>query len=57
VVEINERRGYIDKSGSLIIQPQFDYAQDFNNGLALVKIKNKIGYIDSSGNFVWEPTK
>jgi hypothetical protein len=30
----NGKWGYIDRSGSLIIQPQFDEAWDFSEGLA-----------------------
>jgi hypothetical protein len=44
--------GYIDKSGTEIIRPQYNYAQDFSEGLAAVKINDKFGYIDNTGNIV-----
>ena len=49
--------GYIDKSGKLIIQPQYDRAGMFDNGLARVTIGNKEGYINTSGNYVWPLTE
>ena len=36
VVE-NEKWGYIDSSGKVVIKPQFDYAREFSEGLALVQ--------------------
>lgn len=47
--------GYIDKSGNCIIEPQFDGAADFHDGLAAVKIDWMRGYIDRDGKFVIEP--
>ena len=31
--------GYIDKAGTMVIEPQFDRAGSFSEGLAAVKIK------------------
>ncbi|WP_097026701.1 WG repeat-containing protein [Clostridium peptidivorans] len=48
--------GYIDNKGDIIIKPQYDYAQDFqDNGLAVVEINGKSGVINESNNFVIEP--
>jgi len=44
--------GYADKDGQIVIPKQFDYASDFNSGLALVKLQQQFGYIDHSGKFV-----
>ena len=48
--------GYIDKTGRVIIKPQFRYAHDFSEGLAMVgpRQSNKWGYIDKTGSFVIE---
>jgi hypothetical protein len=54
-VEQNNKWGYIDKTGRLIIPFKFEAAQDFSEGLAAVKIKEKTGYIDETGNFVIPP--
>lgn len=44
--------GYIDKTGKFVIEPIFDIAFSFNEGLAPVYLKQKNGYIDKSGTFV-----
>lgn len=48
----NGKWGYIDKSGNIIIKPQFDHASHFSEGLAVIKINNKSGYIDITGKVV-----
>lgn len=44
--------GYINTSGDLIIQYQFDEANDFENGVARVKENGKYGYINTFGEYV-----
>src|SRR5713101_1957485 len=44
--------GYQDKSGTYVIPPQFDRAEHFSEGLAVVQLKHKFGYIDSTGRLV-----
>lgn len=46
--------GYIDKTGSIIIEANFDEAGIFYNGLALVKKKGLWGYIDTHGKITIE---
>lgn len=48
--------GYIDKTGKVVIEPQFDRAAGFSEGLAFVWIGNKGGWIDKTGNIIysWE---
>jgi WG containing repeat len=36
VVSVGGKRGFIDESGKLVINPQWDAAYPFNEGLALV---------------------
>ena len=55
-VEIRGKKDYLDRSGEIVIKPQFDEARHFSNGLAAVRIGNKSGYIDRAGKYVWEPT-
>ncbi|HAA30778.1 MAG TPA: hypothetical protein DCE56_27645, partial [Cyanobacteria bacterium UBA8553] len=45
-----------DRTGKIVIQPQFDEPARFSKGLALVKIGNKFGYIDKTGKYVWNPS-
>ncbi len=49
--------GYIDKTGKVVIKPQFDgdSARDFYEDLAAVKIGGKWGYIDKTGKVVIKP--
>lgn len=41
------RWGYIDRSGALVIAPQFVAAADFSEGLAAVRSCNKVRFIDA----------
>jgi hypothetical protein len=58
-VSIGGKWGYIDKTGAIKIQPQFDGAGDFSDGLAGVMAVEggvqKYGYIDTSGTLVIKP--
>ena len=45
--------GYVDTAGKFVIQPRFNYAKSFSEGLAAANIgEGKWGYIDHSGKFV-----
>jgi len=54
-VTVDGKQGYIDRSGRLVIEPRFDYADTFSYGLASVIEGRRWGYIDYSGNYVVEP--
>lgn len=41
--------GYMDKSGNIAIKPQYSYAWEFSEGLALVQQDKGENYIDKSG--------
>jgi hypothetical protein len=53
-----EKRGYIDKTGKIIVEPQFTSASPFSEGLAYVEGADGAGfawaYIDATGAFVWK---
>lgn len=53
--KFSDKWGYIDKRGAVIISPQFDGADFFQEGLAIVQINGKLGYIDALGAFVIQP--
>ncbi|WP_310484382.1 WG repeat-containing protein [Chamaesiphon sp. VAR_48_metabat_403] len=48
----NDRFGYIDSTGKIIIPAQFDRAENFSEGLATVEVGGKFGCIDKTGKLV-----
>ena len=44
--------GFINYSGKMVINPLFDYANGYKEGLAAVEKDHKYGYIDKKGNVV-----
>jgi|GEM_PF-3782075 hypothetical protein len=46
----SQHHGFIDRSGTLVIQPAWDYCKDFSEGLAAFKKGGKWGFIDQDGN-------
>ncbi len=55
-VRHNGLYGYIDSSDRIVIEPQFDYAEDFFENRAVVRtIEGKMGVIDRNCHFVIEP--
>jgi hypothetical protein len=57
--ETSVNKGYVDKTGAWVIQPQFVGAYDFSEGLAAAAIGEpdamKWGYIDMTGAWVVQP--
>lgn len=51
----NNKWGYKDKDGKVVIQPQYNSAANFFEGLARVRLGYKYGYIDQMGTVVIEP--
>jgi hypothetical protein len=48
-VAVDGKWGFVDKSGRIAIEPQFDAAERFGDGLAPVKIGGKWSFIDKTG--------
>src|SRR5688500_17725301 len=47
--------GFVDETGNWVIEPQFDFAGDFVEGLAVVGNDGQYGYIDPGGTLVVQP--
>lgn len=54
-VKMNGKWGYIDNTGTMHIEAQYEDAKPFSNGLAAVQINGLWGYIDSNGEIAIEP--
>ena len=51
-VKTNEKWGYLDKSGGVLINNQFELVEWFSEGYAVVKKDDKFGYINKLGEIV-----
>jgi len=54
-VEQDSLWGYIDRTGSVVIEPQFDRAWRFSGTRALIRQDGRFGFIDTTGAVVIEP--
>jgi hypothetical protein len=52
---VDDKYGYINTKGEVVINPQFEAACSFSDGAAAVLKDGKWGYIDTSGNFIISP--
>lgn len=55
LIRVDGKFGYIDQSGKIIIKPQFDFSDDFQEGLALAVINHRFCYINTKGKKVIKP--
>ena len=51
---INGKWGFVDASGKQVIEPEYEDARSFANGVAAVKKNGKWGYIDKNNEMVIE---
>lgn len=51
----NDKWGFVNTQGEMVITPQYDDAQAFSEGLAAVRMGNKYGYINHEGQYVINP--
>jgi WG containing repeat len=51
-VRIGEKWGFLNHSGTFVVEPKYQSAKPFFDSRALVKINGKYGYIDQSGEMV-----
>ena len=48
--------GYVNSKGNWKIQPIYEYAESFHNGIAIIKMGDKEGVINDNGEFIIPPT-
>ena len=53
-VSKNDKFGYVNQEGKLIVPLEYDEALAFSEGLAAVKKGNRWGYLDSTGKVIAE---
>lgn len=56
-IKVNDKYGFIDSSGKIVIEPQFQGVYDFSDGLAKIHTSGEFdtAYIDKTGKVVIEP--
>lgn len=55
IIKVNKKRGFIDKTGKIVIEPKFDDAQSFTENRALViayQPEFRLNYIDETGKII-----
>jgi hypothetical protein len=54
-VRVDGPWGFVDRTGAIVIEPQFENAAAFSEGLAAVQVGEKWGYVDKTGAMVIQP--
>jgi hypothetical protein len=55
-VELGNKWGFINRSGKMVINPQFDFADSFSEGLAKVIPGDEFYKINKQGQILLDPT-
>ncbi|HPC36037.1 MAG TPA: WG repeat-containing protein [Candidatus Marinimicrobia bacterium] len=55
LVKVNNKYGYIDRTGRIVIEPKIDESNEYFNGYAIIRINNKSGVIDQNGKVFIHP--
>jgi hypothetical protein len=54
IINGERKYGYIDESGSFVIEPIYTYVKEFNDDRAIVGDKNHVKMIDPAGNILYK---
>ena len=54
-IHVNNKWGYANAKGNVVIYPQFDAAESFSGGMAEVVQGNKHNFIDTTGKIILNP--
>jgi hypothetical protein len=52
---VNDKYGYKDSHGEVVLTPKYDFAWSFKEGMSPVKINGKYGYVNEKGVEVISP--
>ena len=55
VVQVGGKDGFINREGEIVIEPTFQKAYPFRDGLAAVQVGGLWGFIDTNGDFAIKP--
>ena len=44
--------GFINQSGKVVVEPSFNFAEKFSEGMGLVKKNGKVGFINDQGKLL-----
>jgi hypothetical protein len=53
-IVVEKKWGFINDRGEVVIEPQFDWAREFSDGMCQVNKRGKWGYIDESGAWMFD---
>lgn len=54
-IKVNSRYGYMNRQGEVVIEPQYESAYDFREGIARVHNGSvSYSYLDTKGNVIWK---
>jgi len=51
----NDKYGYKDEKGKVIIAPKYDLAYNLEEGMAAIRLNGKYGYVDQKGREIIPP--
>ncbi|MCK9639440.1 MAG: WG repeat-containing protein [Prolixibacteraceae bacterium] len=51
----NNKYGYKDGAGKIVVEPRYDLAYPFTEGIAAVRLAGKYGYLDGRGKEIVAP--
>lgn len=51
----NDKLGFINRSGQIVVSPQYDDSHAFSEGLAVAQLGEKYGYVNPQGQWVIKP--
>lgn len=54
-ITVDNKVGYISKTGEVVVKPKFDSGSDFQKGIAVILLGTKYGIINSRGVYLTKP--